>query len=84
MAPESLSCPNADFDGDSLYLMSIKEMCTVLDCMKIHPSVTLLGGEGGELYPSVKMPSENAVSANNWLVAGMTRSISDYKKAATA
>lgn len=82
MSPESLSCPNADFDGDSLYLLSIKEMCTVIDCMKLHPAATLLGGEGGELYPSVKIPSENAVSMNNWLNAGLTKSIAEYKKAA--
>lgn len=82
MSPEALSCPNADFDGDSLYLLSLKELITVVDCMKIHPASTLLGGEGGELFPSVKMPSENAVSANNWLVAGMRKGLDSYKKAA--
>lgn len=50
--------------------------------MKLHPAATLLGGEGGELYPSVKIPSENAVSMNNWLNAGLTKSIAEYKKAA--
>lgn len=70
------------YDGDSLYLLSIKEMCTVLDCMKIHPIATLLGGKGGALSPSVKMSSEMAVMANNWLEHGMTKSLSEYKKAA--
>lgn len=68
--------------GDSLYLLSIKEMATVLDCMKIHPISTLLGGEGGVLYPAVKMSSEMAVAANNWLIDGMTKDLSKYKKAA--
>ena len=82
MTPFAISCPNADYDGDSLYLLSLKEMCTVLDCMKIHPIATLLGGKGGALSPSVTMSSEMAVMANNWLEHGMTKSISEYKKAA--
>lgn len=68
--------------GDTLYLMSIKEMATVIDCMKIHPISTLLGGEGGELYPAVKMSSEMAVALNEYANDGRDRSLSEYKKAA--
>lgn len=69
-------------DGDSLYLLSIKEMCTVLDCMKIHPISTMLGGEAGELSPSVRMSSEMAVSANEYLADGVSKPLSEYKQAA--
>ena len=80
MSPRSLSAPNADFDGDALYLLSIKEMVTVLDCMKIHPISTLLGGEGGKLYPAVKMTAEEAIAGHGWLIDGMTKSIAEYRK----
>jgi hypothetical protein len=67
-----------------LYLLSLKEMATVLDCMKIHPISTLLGGEGGKLYPAVKMTAEEAIAGHGWLIDGMTKSIAEYKKAASA
>ena len=82
MSPYSLSAPNADFDGDALYLLSIKEMATVLDCMKIHPVATLLGGDAGMLFPAVKMSSEMSIAANQWMHDGLAKTISDYKKAA--
>ena len=65
-----------------MYLLSIKEMATVIDCMKIHPISTMLGGEGAELYPAVKMSSEMAIAWNEWMNDGVKRSLSDYKKAA--
>lgn len=79
---DKLAHENTRFDGDSLYLLSIKELALVHDCMKIHPIATMLGGEGGELYPSVKMVSEAAVAANEWLTDGVSKPISAYKKAA--
>ncbi|MBO4735786.1 MAG: hypothetical protein J5614_05250 [Paludibacteraceae bacterium] len=82
MSPYSLSAPNADFDGDALYLLSIKEMATVLDCMKIHPIATLLGGDSGKLFPAVKMSSEMSIAANQWLHDGASKPISEYRKAA--
>lgn len=56
-------------------------MCTVLDCMKIHPISTMLGGEGGELYPAVVMATEMAISSNEWLHDGVTKPIAEYKAA---
>ena len=69
-------------DGDALYLLSIKEMSTVLDCMKIHPIATLLGGDAGKLFPAVKMSSEQSISFQRWLHDGMSKPISEYRKAA--
>ena len=68
--------------GDALYLLSIKEMATVIDCMKIHPISTLLGGDAGMLFPAVKCSSEMSIAANSWLNDGHAKSIADYKKAA--
>lgn len=66
MSPFAISCPNADFDGDSLYLASIKEMCSVIDLMKIHPMATLLGGVGGSLSNTVHMSDEMAIASNQF------------------
>ena len=66
MSPFSISCPNADFDGDSLYLASIKEAATVVDLMKIHPMATLLGGVGNALSNTVKMSDEMAIACNQY------------------
>lgn len=68
--------------GDSLYLLCIKEMLTVIECMKIHPISTLLGGEGGELFPAVRISSEQSVAGNQWLHDGVRKPIEAYKKAA--
>ena len=53
----------------------------MLDCMKIHPISTMLGGEGGELYPAVVMATEMAISSNEWLHDGVTKPIAEYKAA---
>ena len=66
MSPFSISCPNADFDGDSLYLASIKEAATVVDLMKIHPMATMLGGVGGSLSNTVHMSDEMAIACNQY------------------
>ena len=67
MSPFSISCPNADFDGDSLYLASIKEAATVVDLMKIHPMSTLLGGVGDALSNTVKMSDEMTIAMQGFM-----------------
>ena len=80
MAPESITAPNADFDGDSLYLFSIKEMAAVMDFMKIHPMTTLLVGEGEALCPCVKMIDEQAVAMHGYMTDDGELDIDKYYK----
>lgn len=80
MAPESITAPNADFDGDSLYLFSIKEMAAVPDFMHIHPMTTLLGGEGDALSPCVKVIDEQIISMHGYMTDDGKLNIEKYYK----
>ena len=80
MSPFAISCPNADFDGDSLYLASIKEMCTVIDLMKIHPMSTLLGGVGEALSNTVHMSDEMTVALHCYITDNGELDIESYFK----
>ena len=79
MSPFSLSAPNADFDGDSLYLCSIKEMCMVIDLLKIHPMTTLLGGSGKALSNMVHCSDEMAVAMHGYFTDEGRLPIEDYR-----
>ena len=79
MSPFSISAPNADFDGDQLYLVSIKECCAVMDFMKIHPMTTLLGGTGKALSNCVHMSDEMSVACHNYFTRSGTLDIEKYR-----
>ena len=81
MSPMSISAPNADFDGDALYLMSVKEMASVVDFLKIHPMSTLLGGEGDGLSATIKMPDEMSVACHGYFTDQDTLDIEKYYQA---
>lgn len=81
MAPESISAPNADFDGDSLYLANIKEQAAVIDFLKIHPMATLLGGEGDALSSTVHMSDEMSIAMHGWVTNNGTLDIDKYWRA---
>jgi len=72
------------FDGDELYLLSIKEMATVMECMYIHPISTLLGGKDGVLDDVVCMTDEEAIAAGGWLLDGLSKPVEEYEKAFNA
>ena len=80
MSPYAISAPNADFDGDALYLASIKEMGLVLDFMKIHPMATLLGGEGLGLTSSVRMSDEMSIAMHGYFTNEDTLDIDAYNR----
>jgi hypothetical protein len=81
MSPFSLSAPNADFDGDALYLSSLKEMGSVIDFLKIHPAVTLLGGTGDALSSTVHMSDEMAIASHSYFTDDDTLDLDKYWKA---
>ena len=81
MSPFSLSAPNADFDGDALYLSSIKEMGSVIDFLKIHPAMTLLGGTGEALSSTVHMSDEMAIASHSYFTDDDTLDLDKYWKA---
>ena len=78
MSPMSISAPNADYDGDALYLMHVKEQAAVIDFLKIHPMSTLLGGEGDGLTATIKMPDEMCISMHNYLTDNDTVDFDKY------
>ena len=62
-------------------MLSIKEMATVIDMMAIHPSTTLLGGEGAGLSSTVHMSDEQAVAMHGYLTNNETLDIERYYQA---
>lgn len=81
MSPFAISAPNADFDGDQLYLASIKEACSVIDLMAIHPMTTLLGGTGKALSNMVHMSDEMSVSLHGYFTDEGKLDIESYRLA---
>lgn len=81
MSPFSIAAPNADFDGDSLYLASIKEACMVIDLLKIHPMTSMLGASGKALVNLVHMTDEMSVASHSYFTGCGNLPIEDYRLA---
>lgn len=81
MSPFAISAPNADFDGDALYMVAIKEMASVFDYLKIHPMSTLLGGEGDGLSNTVHMSDEMSVACHAYFTGDGELDIDKYYRA---
>ena len=72
--------PNADFDGDSLYLASVKECATVIDFLNIHPMTSLLGASGKALSNLVHMSDEMAIACQGYFTDNGNLDIEHYYK----
>lgn len=70
--------PNADFDGDSLYLASIKECAAVLDFLHIHPMTSLLGASGKALSNLVHCSDEMAIAMHGFFTDNGNLNIESY------
>ena len=81
MTPRAIKAPNADYDGDSLYLASIKEACMVIDLLKIHPMTSMLAGSGKALANLVCMTDEMSISSHRYFTGNGEIPIEDYRLA---
>ena len=80
MSPFAITCPNADYDGDSLYLASLKECASVIDFLSIHPMTTLLGASGKALSNNVHMSDEMAIACQGFFTDNGNLDIESYYK----
>ena len=71
---------NADYDGDSLYLASLKECASVIDFLSIHPMTTLLGASGKALSNNVHMSDEMAIACQGFFTDNGNLDIESYYK----
>ena len=65
--PEAISAPNADFDGDCMWLISIKEMDMVKDFINLIPSVTTMGFGLPEVQGTIQLRPEIRLGLHSWL-----------------
>ena len=80
MSPFAISCPNADFDGDSLYIASITECASVIDFLNIHPMTTLLGGTGKALSNNIHCSDEMTIAMQGFFTDNGNLDIEGYYK----
>ena len=78
MSPFAITAPNADFDGDSLYLANIKECASVIDFLNIHPMTTMLGGQGRALVNNVHCSDEMAIAMHGYFTDEGKLPIEEY------
>lgn len=81
LSNKRITFENADFDGDQLYLASIKEACLVIDLMSIHPMTTLLGGSGTALSNVVHCSDEMSVALHGYFTDEGKLDIESYRLA---
>lgn len=61
--------PNADFDGDELWGIFIKEISLVYKFISMHPSKTMLSKNNLEVSNNVSLMEQTRLMQNNWLVS---------------
>lgn len=66
MSPLTLIAPNADFDGDAMYFMSLKLRRDAEACEPLHPMYTMLNHDGLRLSDCVAIPDQSLVNLNAW------------------
>ena len=67
MSPLVLSAPNADFDGDAMYGIIIREMKEVEHFLTLHPSTTLLGEDTMVIGSAVNITVQQRLCLHHWL-----------------
>lgn len=67
LSPRSCCAPNADFDGDEMYLIFIKEMGMVARFMNLHPMETMFSKNTLEVSSMVSMTNQSFVHWNGFL-----------------
>lgn len=58
---------NADFDGDEIYMCSIKESGMVLDMQGIHPSTCMIGANELQLTGDIDITIQQHVALTSWI-----------------
>ena len=69
ISPLVLSAPNADFDGDELWGIFLKEMDSVKQFMSMHPSNTMLSKNTLTVSNTVTLMDQTRIMQNNWLIS---------------
>ena len=67
ISPLVLTAPNADFDGDAMYFLSLKLKRDADACMLMHPKYTMLNNDGMKLAECVALPDQHLCILNAWL-----------------
>lgn len=68
MPPSICGAPNADFDGDEMFALSLFEMGELHKFSALHPSATILSKESMEVSSTVKPTKQSIICLNNWLM----------------
>ena len=71
ISPIIAPAPNADFDGDALWGVSIKEMDMVEKLKNLHPMATMLGFGEPVVGDMVRLTAEENVAFYAWLNDGI-------------
>ena len=62
-----MNIENADFDGDALYGIAIKETDMVPTLMNMHPSTTMIGDDIPEITTNVQLTRQENLTFHAWL-----------------
>ena len=71
ISPMIVPAPNADFDGDALWGISIKEMDMVERLKNLHPMTTMMGFGEPTVGDMVRLTTEENVALYSWLNDGV-------------
>jgi len=66
ISPLCISGPNADFDGDAMYMIRLFELDLMGEYQKLHPSGTMVSGTSMELSNTLRMCPESIQNLNLW------------------
>lgn len=67
MSPLVINSPNADFDGDALNGLFIKEMASVKYFINLHPKTTMLTDSNLAISNEVRLTKQSNIILNSWL-----------------
>ena len=67
MPPSTINAANADFDGDALYGLAIKEMDMVPELEVLQSRSTLLGADTNCINHQVKLTEQTTIALHEWL-----------------